>query len=310
MSEDTEVTGQASAAARAAADRAAEARLKAISVIEYELPGRLRVRLKKQLRTREIMDTLLEKLETTPGIHKVVANHRTGSITIYYDRNLSLGDIAATIASERKVNERAAAERLKVLGEVEEYSPGHIRLRLKPELRTPEMMQTVEHMIEQDPLIRDVTVDQKTGTIVIEFTKTEAAKEMGKSALAEAELIAATLFELPEGEGEGGGGYGKLDQQIAGLLYKIDRAVYRKTGLKFRGQILSGSIAGLGVLQMVIYGISLEMLPGPLLIYIGWDIYHRVSQEPAFDYDDIVEEEPQEARQTAPGIKFPSKAAA
>lgn len=31
---------------------------------------------------------------------------------------------------------------------------------------------------------------------------------------------------------------------------------------------------------MLLYGISFEMLPGPVLIWLGWDIYHRVNKEP------------------------------
>ena len=74
--------------------------------------------------------------------------------------------------------------------------------------------------------------------------------------------------------------YGKLDQQLADLVYKVEGVVYKKTGLRFRGQIIAGTVAGLGVAQMVLYGISFEMLPGPVLIWLGWDIYHRVNKEP------------------------------
>ncbi len=307
MSENGRSNGQADAGQKAAATRAAEARLRAIGEIEYELPGRVRVRLHKELRTREILDALSERLETTPGVNKVRVNHVTGAVTVYYDRNLTLGEVAASFAAERKLNERAAEQKLKILGEVEERAPGRLQLLLKPSLRTPENMRTVEHMIEQDPLIRDVTVDEKTGTIVIEFTQTEAAKEVGKSALAEAELIAATLFELPEGEEGGGGGYGKLDQQLADTVYRIERAVYKKTGLRFRGQILAGSIAGLGVAQIVIYGISLEMLPGPLLLWVAWDVYHRVNKEPPLEATD---EEVGEYREVRRAKAEPAHAAA
>ena len=48
-------------------------------------------------------------------------------------------------------------------------------------------------------------------------------------------------------------------------MYKVEGYVYRKTGLRFRGQLVAGTVAGLGVAQMALYGISLEMLPGPVL---------------------------------------------
>ena len=45
---------------------------------------------------------------------------------------------------------------------------------------------------------------------------------------------------------------------------------------------MAGSIAGLGVAQIAITGITLEALPGPILLWIAWDIYHRVAKEPRF----------------------------
>ena len=164
-------------------------------------------------------------------------------ITIYYDRTLTLGDMAAELAAENKLNEQAAAEKLKILGVVEERSPGRLQLRLKPELRTPESMQMIEHMIEQDPLIQDVTVNQQTGTIVIEFTEERGGQRGGQVGAGRGRAIAATLFELPEGE-EGGGGYGKLDQQLANVLYKMDRVVYKKTGLGSAGKSWRAALPG------------------------------------------------------------------
>ena len=83
-------------------------------------------------------------------------------------------------------------------------------------------------------------------------------------------------------KGAEGGTYGKLDQQAADLMYKIDEAIYRRTNgrIHLRGRVLPLGIAGLGVAQMVIYGISLEMLPGPLLIWLAHDIHTRFSKEP------------------------------
>ncbi len=264
----------------------AEERVKAIGVVEFQIPGRVRLRLKKELRSRELMDALQQRLQKGETVRKVQVNHATGSVVIEFDKTLTVVEVVAPALEVGEVTERSAAERLKVVGTVEERAPGRIRLRLKPELRTPDMMQTIEQMIETDPQIEDVTVDQQMGIIVIQFARSEAAVELSKSALAEAELIATTLFDLPEGDA--GGGYGKLDQQLADALYKVEKVVYKRTGLRFRGQIVAGAIAGLGILQIAVYGISLEMLPGPLLLWIAWDIYHRVNQEPPLDGDEAV----------------------
>ena len=103
--------------------------------------------------------------------------------------------------------------------------------------------------------------------------------------------------------------YGKLDQQLADLVYKVEGAVYKKTGLRFRGQIVAGTVAGLGVAQMVLYGISFEMLPGPVLIWLGWDIYHRVNKEPPLPGEPVPDTAAAaEAAGPAPGEGLPAAA--
>jgi hypothetical protein len=285
MSGESGAAGQP-ASEMAEAQRAAEERMKAFGVIESDVPGRVRLRLKRELRSPELMNALQERLQANPGVHKVTVNHRTGSFVIHFDKHLTVHDVTALDFGA--LDEQAAAEQLKIFGVVEERVPGRIQLHLKPQLRTASTMKLIEERLEQDPLIENVTVDQPNGTIVIEFAKSEAGKTLAKSALREAELVAATLFELPEGEEGGGGGYGKLDQQLADLIYRADKAVYKRTGLRFRGQIIAGGLAGLGVAQIAIYGIGLELLPGPLLLWIAWDIYHRESKEPPLDaLDDV-----------------------
>ena len=40
-------------------------------------------------------------------------------------------------------------------------------------------------------------------------------------------------------------------------------------------------IAGAGVAQIAIVGISIELIPGPLLLWIAYDIYRRVGKDEA-----------------------------
>lgn len=148
-------------------------------------------------------------------------------------------------------------------------------------------MATIQNQLMGHEDVTDVAINQRTGSVVITHAKHRLGGEIFTEAVKEVELVGGALLDLPEDEEEeeGGGGdrFAKLDQQLADVVYKVDYAVWKKTGLHFRGQILAGSIAGLGVAQILIFGISLEMLPGPLLIYLAWDIYHRETKEIPFE---------------------------
>jgi Heavy metal associated domain 2 len=169
---------------------------------------------------------------------------------------------------------------------VESTVPGRTRLRLKPEHRTPEAIAEVTQRLDSHEDVGDVTVNPRTGSVVVVHATHRKGEEIASEALRDAEAFAAAMLDLPDdADGAGGDRFGKLDQQLADLVYRIDYAVWQKTRLHFRGQLLAGGIAGLGVAQIAVFGISLEMLPGPLLLWIAWDIYHRVSQEPPFPDD-------------------------
>jgi hypothetical protein len=170
--------------------------------------------------------------------------------------------------------------RANAAGKVHDKVPGRMRVRLNPELRTPEAMAKLHKSLAENPDVRHVRVSERTGSVTFTHSVQKDGYGIFDKALKETELLAEVAFDIPASEDGGEEPYGKLDQQLADLVYKVEGVVYKKTGLRFRGQIIAGTVAGLGVAQMLVYGISLEMLPGPVLIWLGWDIYHRVNKEP------------------------------
>jgi hypothetical protein len=158
-----------------------------------------------------------------------------------------------------------------------------MRVRLRQNLRDKDTVDRIQQSLDSHPDIRDAKVNPMTGSVTFTHAPGKDGHKILAEVLREGELLADVAFDIPstdEGEGGGEDPYGKLDQQLADLVYKVEGAVYKKTGLRFRGQIIAGTVAGLGFFQMFAYGISLEMLPGPVLVWLGWDIYHRVNKEP------------------------------
>ena len=206
-------------------------------------------------------------------------------------------------------------EHVEKIGKVESKVPGRMRVRLRKDLRSQDAVARIQESLDNHPDIRDAQVNPATGSVTFTHTPGKDGHKILAEVLREGELLADVAFDIPSSDEEGGEGggedpYGKLDQQLADLTYKVEGYVYRKTGLRFRGQVIAGSVAGLGVAQMLIYGISFEMLPGPVRIWLGWDMYHRVNKEPPLPGEpvpDNVEAEGSEAG-PAPAEGLPAAA--
>lgn len=185
------------------------------------------------------------------------------------------------------VDLKAIEEALAAFGTVKSTTHGRIRLQLRSEYRTPEAMASLKTQLEQDSRVKEVAINPRIGSVTVTYGAEHHGHSLLWAAIHEAELVGEAAFDLEPTEeeggeaGEAGGTYGKLDQQIADLMYKVDSAIYRRTNgrIHVRGRVLPLAVAGLGVAQMAIYGISLEMLPGPLLIWLAHDIHVRFSRE-------------------------------
>lgn len=176
-------------------------------------------------------------------------------------------------------------------GVIKSATHGRIRLQLRREYRTAEAMAGLQKQLKHDGRVQDVTVNERTGSVVVTYKAEHPAHghNLLWRAVKEVELLGAAAFEIEpeeeEAEGQSGGGgsaYGKLDQQFADLMYRVDSAIYRRTNgrIHVRGRTLPLAIAGLGVAQIFAFGISLEMLPGPLLIWLAHDIHSKFGKEP------------------------------
>ncbi|MFN8622332.1 MAG: hypothetical protein U0869_16490 [Chloroflexota bacterium] len=162
------------------------------------------------------------------------------------------------------------------IGEIESSTPGRTRVRVKPELRTPEAMARIQGQLSEHGDVSDVTVNARTGSIVIRHDAARHGSSIIRDVVKDSELIGGTVLDIPED----GGDYAKMDQRLADMGYQAREWLYARTGLRTGGVLLPGVIAGAGVAQILIVGISIEMLPGPILLYIAYDIYRRSRKEP------------------------------
>lgn len=195
-----------------------------------------------------------------------------------------------TAAAEAAAAAVSAQDAVHTVGVTKSKTHGRIRMRLDKDHRSPEDMARFKAQLELDERVKEVVVNERTGSVTVKHHTGHDGHDILHKALKEAELITEVALEVEpiEEEGEGPTGQAKLDQQIADLMYKADRALYRLSGgrIHARGRILPLSIAGIGVAQIAVYGISLEMLPGPVLIFMAYDIHKRFTKEHPYDMTD------------------------
>lgn len=173
------------------------------------------------------------------------------------------------------------------VGVTKSKTHGRIRVQLDEAHRTPEAMAAIKTQLEQDEHVNDVEINPRTGSLTVKHATEHDGHNILHKALQEVELIAEVAFEVEasDEEGEGESGQAKLDQQIANTMYRFDEALYRATGgrIHARGRVVPLTIAGIGVAQILAYGISLEMLPGPVLLWLAYDIHRRFTKERPYD---------------------------
>jgi hypothetical protein len=161
------------------------------------------------------------------------------------------------------------------IGDIESSTPGRTRVRVKPELRTPEAMAAIEAQLSEHDDVSDVSVNARTGSIVISHDRSRHGSAIIHDVVKDTELVGSTVLDLPEDGGE----YGQMDQRLADMAFQVREWIYDKTGIRTGGVFLPAVVAGVGIAQIAIVGITIEMLPGPVLLYIAYDIYRKGRKE-------------------------------
>lgn len=189
----------------------------------------------------------------------------------------------------------SAEVQLQSLGKTESKTAGRMRIRVDPALRSPETMAQLKESLEAHPDIQDVQINQRTGSVVITHEKQHNGHALFWDAVKEVDLLAEVALEVPD-ESEGGEEpTQKVEQQLADFAYKLDKSIYQRTGENLHlGLLIPAGVAGVGIAQVAIYGIGLELLPGPILLWIAYDIYKRIGKEPPFIKRDQQQAVPEE----------------
>ena len=81
--------------------------------------------------------------------------------------------------------------------------------------------------------------------------------------------------------GMGGAEVDSIATQLGSTIARLNRRIYDATGENWHlGTLVPGTMAVVGVWQTVRTGLGLELIPGPLMLWLAWDLYRSFGQVP------------------------------
>ena len=188
-----------------------------------------------------------------------------------------------TLSKEAIRIEESIEEYVSRFGKIESTVPGRVRLRLLREYRTSGKIATVQELLAAQPGVENVSANHRTGSILVQYDLEIHRGHAVLEILRDLTVISEG-FAGVEGEdeilGEGAEQDRSTGAQIADAIYDLELLIYDRTGLRRRGYLIPAAIAGFGVFQLASYGLALETLSGPFLLYIAWDVYQHLKAEP------------------------------
>ncbi len=167
---------------------------------------------------------------------------------------------------------KANPGQMKHQAQVVHRTRGRARVRLAPESRKPEHLAEVKQHLEAQEGVHSVAVDANTGSVLVKYDHETHTHEGIMGLLEDINILTGVVIpEVAEGEKEGD----KLTEAIKDLNTRVYRATGRKAHL---GVIAFVGLTAFGIRQTLVYGLGLELIPGPVLLIAAVELYRRRDQ--------------------------------
>ena len=164
----------------------------------------------------------------------------------------------------------AAAGPSKLSARLEHRSPGRVRARVALEHRTVDALEPVRGHLASHPSVGKVTINHRTGSVLVEGPKTQALHSALDDVL---EIFESGSPEQAEDAAV---------SQAVGAIRRMDQELSGMTGgrVSLRWLIPSAFIFA-GVRQLVTQGLGVGSLPWFVLLYYGVDSFLKLYPEHA-----------------------------
>ena len=157
--------------------------------------------------------------------------------------------------------------------EVASATPGRTRLRLPSSQRDPEHVERVAEHIARRPDVERVRTNHRTGSVLVSHADD---RTLDDRILEDLDEISNVLSF-----GMGGTEVGNIANQLGETISRLNQRIYEATGENYHlGTLVPGAMAVVGVWQTVRTGLGFELIPGPLMLWLAWDLYRSFGADP------------------------------
>lgn len=163
---------------------------------------------------------------------------------------------------------------------VASVAPGRIRLRVPNSHRHPANFERLEGHLRKRTGVERVATNHRTGSVLV--TATGNGAELEDGILDDLDEIGNVLSF-----GMGGAEVDGIAAQLGSTIARLNRRLYDATGENYHlGTLVPGSMAVVGFWQTLRTGLGLELIPGPLMLWLAWDLHRAFGQHPTEEQAD------------------------
>ncbi|RUT01793.1 hypothetical protein DSM106972_064160 [Dulcicalothrix desertica PCC 7102] len=154
-------------------------------------------------------------------------------------------------------------------------TPGRTRLRVSNKRRNQEEMERISTSLQAPRFINSVEYNHKTGSILVHHDTHEHALEAIKDIMKNLGIVFADVTgasELVQVNDE------KEGSDLPSAIYNLNQEIRQLTnGLVDLRFVLPLGLFALGLMQLQVYGLQLELMPWYLLIYFAFETFVKLN---------------------------------
>ncbi|MGY6274273.1 HMA2 domain-containing protein [Methylomonas sp. MgM2] len=155
---------------------------------------------------------------------------------------------------------------------------GRVRLKLHPNNRSPEAMESLYHRLTSLEGIQNVRLNQKCGSVVVHYDKDRHSMAGILGFLEDLDIVVESVGHLPSVDLDSGpdNAYGQTPEFIA-AIDDLNARIKQTTGLPVNlKHVIPLTFLTAGIWSIGKSGLMVEKVPGWLFLWLAFDIFVKM----------------------------------